>query len=200
MPRGGDVAEFAAGARGFAIEVEVGVGNGEDFSGIGRSPMRLSMAQWPAGPVEPSGRPRTARRWFSNWLVTAPSMVQWPEIVKRGANSLARSSPRCSKKFDGEDADVFEGFENAMGSTFRGALNGGFERGRAQQTGGGCRCDGDFPRAVDGGFSVAGAHCENGEFAGERTKRSRMSVTRGNSSLALATSCGVRRIHWPLPS
>src|SRR6266436_2210343 len=59
--------------------------------------MRLSMAQWPAGPVEPSGRPRTARRWFSNWLVTAPSMLQWPELWTRGAISLTRSSPSCSK-------------------------------------------------------------------------------------------------------
>ena len=31
----GDVAEFAAGAGGFAIEMEVGVGDGEDFGGFG---------------------------------------------------------------------------------------------------------------------------------------------------------------------
>ena len=31
----GDVAEFAAGARGFAVEMEVGVGDGEDFGGFG---------------------------------------------------------------------------------------------------------------------------------------------------------------------
>ncbi len=31
----GDVAKFAAGARRFPVEVEVGVGDGEDFGGIG---------------------------------------------------------------------------------------------------------------------------------------------------------------------
>ena len=36
--RGGaksDVAEFAAGTRRFAIEMEMGVGDGEDFGGVG---------------------------------------------------------------------------------------------------------------------------------------------------------------------
>ena len=31
----GDVAEFATDARGFAVEMEVGVGDGEDFGGFG---------------------------------------------------------------------------------------------------------------------------------------------------------------------
>ena len=32
----GEVAEFSAGAGGFAVEVEVGVGDHEDFGGVGR--------------------------------------------------------------------------------------------------------------------------------------------------------------------
>jgi len=35
------VAEFAAGARGFAVEMEGGVGDGEDLDDSGRSPMRI---------------------------------------------------------------------------------------------------------------------------------------------------------------
>ena len=35
--------------------------------------------------------------WFSNWLVTAPSMVQCPELCTRGAISLANSVPPTSK-------------------------------------------------------------------------------------------------------
>jgi hypothetical protein len=31
----GEVAEFAAGARRFAVKVEVGVGDGQDFGGVG---------------------------------------------------------------------------------------------------------------------------------------------------------------------
>ena len=38
--------------------------------------MQLTIALTPTAAVEPSGQPRIARRWFSNWLVTAPSMVQ----------------------------------------------------------------------------------------------------------------------------
>jgi hypothetical protein len=34
----GDVAEFAAGAGGLSVEVEVGVGDGEDFCGFGEFP------------------------------------------------------------------------------------------------------------------------------------------------------------------
>ena len=38
--------------------------------------------------VEPSGSPRTARRWFSNWLVAAPSIDQWR---RRGRAARTRS-------------------------------------------------------------------------------------------------------------
>ena len=55
------------------------------------------MAEWPRARVQPSGRPAMARTWFSNWLVSAPSMVQWPELCTRGAISLAMSLPRCTK-------------------------------------------------------------------------------------------------------
>ena len=47
---------------------------------------------------EPSGRSRTARRWFSNWQVTAPSWLQWPVLCGRIASSLTRIRPsRVSK-------------------------------------------------------------------------------------------------------
>ena len=45
------------------------------------------------GAGEPSGRSSTARRWFSNWLVTAPSWVQWPVLCGRIASSLTRIRP-----------------------------------------------------------------------------------------------------------
>ena len=45
------------------------------------------------GAGEPSGRSRTARRWFSNWLVTAPSWVQWPVLWGRIASSLTSTRP-----------------------------------------------------------------------------------------------------------
>jgi len=57
--------------------------------------MQFTIAEQPRGAVDPSGQPSTARRWFSNWLVRAPSCVQWPELWTRGAISLTsrRSAP-----------------------------------------------------------------------------------------------------------
>ena len=42
-------------------------------------------------PASPSGRSSTARRCCSNWLVTAPSWLQWPLLCGRIASSLTRT-------------------------------------------------------------------------------------------------------------
>ena len=47
--------------------------------------------------VSPSGNPQMARMWFSNWLVSAPSMVQWPELWTRGAISLTTGPSAVAK-------------------------------------------------------------------------------------------------------
>ena len=53
----------------------------------------------------PSGRSSTARRWFSNWLVTAPSWVQWPVLCGRIASSLTSTRPsRGLEQLDREHA------------------------------------------------------------------------------------------------
>ena len=70
--------------------------------------MRLIIADWPTAAVGPSGSPATARRWFSNWLVTAPSMVQCPELWTRGAISFASNSPPVLEQLDRQHADVIE--------------------------------------------------------------------------------------------
>ncbi len=56
------------------------------------------MRAVPRAAVEPSGRPSTARMWFSNWLVSAPSIVQWPELWTRGASSFASTLARSVSK------------------------------------------------------------------------------------------------------
>ena len=57
------------------------------------------------GAGEPSGRSSTARRWFSNWLVTAPSWVQWPVLCGRIASSLTSTRPsRGLEQLDREHA------------------------------------------------------------------------------------------------
>jgi len=83
--------------------------------------------------VEPRGKPRTARRWFSNWLVTAPSIVQCRNCGRAGP-FVGKQLAAVFEKFDGEHADVLQGFENAAGGVFRGALDGGLEaRGGARE-------------------------------------------------------------------
>ena len=80
--------------------------------------MQLSITHGPRAAVEPSGQPSTARRWFSNWLVSAPSIVQWPELCTRGANSLASELAVDVEELDREHADVVELVEQAVRELF----------------------------------------------------------------------------------
>ena len=93
----GDVAELAARARRLAVVVEVRARRrASTASRSGIAPMQFTIALGPRAAVEPSGQPSTARTWFSNWLVSAPSIVQCPQLCTRGAISLASSSPPTS--------------------------------------------------------------------------------------------------------
>ena len=61
-------------------------------------PKTLTLATWGCwAAVDPSGRSSTARTWFSNCEVTAPSIVQWPELWGRVATSLTSSRPPDQK-------------------------------------------------------------------------------------------------------
>src|SRR5262249_48004505 len=53
-------------------------GTASTFATSGSVPIRLTIAEHATASVGPIGQPTTARRWFSNWLVRAPSIVQWP--------------------------------------------------------------------------------------------------------------------------
>ena len=83
-------------------------GMSEMAAGSGTVPIRFTMALEPRASVEPSGSPVTARRWFSNWLVSAPSIVQWPELCTRGAISLPRSSSPIWNSSIAMHADVLQ--------------------------------------------------------------------------------------------
>ena len=71
-------------------------GSGERPRSPAAEPIRFTSSDG-RDSVDPSGRPRIARRWFSNWLVAEPSIVQWPVLWTRGANSFASSAPPTSK-------------------------------------------------------------------------------------------------------
>ena len=82
----------------FARRVE----RGDVGERVGRGPRACCRARWPSPStargraVSPSGRSSTARRCCSNWLVTAPSMVQWPELCGRIASSLTSTARRTA--------------------------------------------------------------------------------------------------------
>jgi len=50
---------------------------------------RVDEPLWPRPVVAPSGHPKMAREMVLELVVTDPSIVQWPELCTRGANSLA---------------------------------------------------------------------------------------------------------------
>ena len=71
-----------------------------------RARSRLTITHGASAPVAPSGRPRIARRWFSNWLVSAPSIVQWRRVVDTRRELVREQPPADLEELDREHADV----------------------------------------------------------------------------------------------
>src|SRR5712691_5712125 len=89
-------------------------------------------------------------------------------VVNPGGHFVDEQRSLMFKELEGEDADVLQGFKDAVGGSFGRALNVGLKA-----RGGGQRQPEDtaammvFNKGVDGGFAVAGADREDGEFASE---------------------------------
>src|SRR5260370_22699555 len=118
-----DVAEFAAGARGFAVEVEVGVGDGEDFGGFGEVSDQIqhgAVAGWSRGAE------RKAEHGAKMILELAgDGAFDGPVagIVDARGHFIGEEFAPVFEEFDGEDARVLQGFQNAVSGSFRGPLN-----------------------------------------------------------------------------
>jgi hypothetical protein len=129
----GDVAEFAAGARGFAIEVKMGIGDGENLPGVGEIADEIEHGAMAGGSC---GAEREAKDGAEMVLELAgDGAFDGPVagIVDAGSHFVGEEFALAFEEFDGEDADVLERFEDAMGGAFRGALNLGVEaRGRSE--------------------------------------------------------------------
>ena len=72
----------------------------------------------------PSGRPRIARKWFSNCEVSEPSIVQCPSCARVGAISFATSAPPATKKLHCKHANVLELSQQTCNMLFRRMLQG----------------------------------------------------------------------------
>jgi len=89
-------------------------------------------------------------------------------IVDARGHFIGEKLALVLEEFDGEDADVFEGFEDTVGGAFRGALDLRIEaRGGSEREAKDAAAMVVFDERVDGGFAGAGADGEDGEFAGE---------------------------------
>ena len=103
----GDVAQFAAGARGFSVEMEVRVGDGEDFRRIGEFADEIEHRAV-------AGRSRGAEREAEDGAemilkLACDGTFDGPVagIVDARSHFIGEELALVFEKFDGEDADVF---------------------------------------------------------------------------------------------
>ena len=62
----------------------------------GSAPIRFSIADTPTARRSPSGAPVTARRWFSNWLVSRPFDRPVPGVVDARRHLVGEQPPSTS--------------------------------------------------------------------------------------------------------
>ena len=123
----GDVAEFAAGAGGLAIEMEMGVGDGEDFGGFGNVADEIEHGAM-AGKT--CGAERNAEDGAEMVFELACDCAfdgPMAGIVDARSHFVDEKFTLMLKKFKGKHADVFQGFEHAVGGVFSGVLDSRIE-------------------------------------------------------------------------
>jgi len=165
----GDVAEFAAGAGGLAIEMEMGVGDGEDFGGFGNVADEIEHGAM-AGKT--CGAERNAEDGAEMVFELACDCAfdgPMAGIVDARSHFVGEEAAIMFEEFDGENADVFQGFEDLAGGVFGGTLNRRLETrsGRERKTEYAAAMV-VFDEWINGGFAVAGANGEDGKLARER--------------------------------
>ena len=174
-----DVAQLPAGPWLLAIEMQVRAGDRQHVLRRGTEPIRLTSTDG-RDSVEPSGRPRIARRWFSNWLVSEPSIVQCPVLWTRGANSFASSCAADVEELERQDADVAERVEETRAVLLGLAPAARLRRARAR-----CR---RIPSSCT--FSTSGQN---------RVSPSRPRTASSDSSRSKETRSSRTCPVWPLP-
>ena len=102
-----DVAQFAARAGGFAIEVEMGVRDGEDIGGIGELANEIehgAMARGACGAErEAENGAKMILKLAGNRALDGPV----PGIVDARGHFVGEELALMFKKFDGQHADIF---------------------------------------------------------------------------------------------
>ena len=127
------VTQLAAGARRFAVEVEMRAGNGEDFGGVGNLADQIQHGRMPGGS---RGAERIAADGAEVILKLAGNRAfngPVTGIVDARSHLVGQELAFVFEQFDGEDADVVQGFEDTAGSVFGGEACGVFEMRRGRQ-------------------------------------------------------------------
>src|SRR6267143_2890218 len=164
----GDVAQFAAGAGGFAVEVEVGVGDGEDFGGFGEVANQIEHGAVAGEPCGAERETEDGAEMIFKLAGDGSFDAPMAGIVDARSHLVGKEVALMLEKFDSEDADVFQGFENALGDVFSSALDRGIKAGsRGEGKPEDATAVVVFNERVNGGFTIARADREDGEFAGE---------------------------------
>ena len=163
-----EVADFAAWAQRFAVNMEVRVGDGEDIGSIGK----LADQVQHGGVAESAGFAERQAGYGAEMVFKLASDRAFDApvagIVDARGHFVGQQSAITFEQFDGEDADVIEGFENAARGSFGFALEAvskmrcGSER-EAQDS----AAMVIFDQRIKSGFAGAGADGKDGKFAGE---------------------------------
>src|SRR5258708_17339342 len=165
------MAEFAAGAGGFTVEMEVGVGDGENFGGFREVADEIEHGAVAGGC---GGAEREAEDGAQMILKLAgDGAFDGPVagIVDARSHFVNEKFPLVLKEFKGEDADVFQGFEDAGSGPFGGTLDAGLKtRGGRERQAEDAVAVMIFHERGDSGFAIAGSDREDGEFASVRGK------------------------------
>ena len=167
------VAELATRARFLGVVVEVRAGNREDRVALGhRADAVDHRVRAACARSIRAASPSTARRWFSNWLVSAPSIVQCPLLCTRGAISFGEQAAVEVEQLDAADTDVVERVEQRhdarLGRGLQRAVVPAGRRARDAQDAVAVLVLDDGP-APD--LAVAAAHADDRQLTVERDER-----------------------------
>src|SRR6266850_1246004 len=165
----GDVAEFAAGAGELAVEMEVGVGDGEDFGGFGEFADEIEHGGMAGESRGAEGHAKDGAEMIFELAGDGAFDGPVAGIVNARSHFVGEEQAIVLEKLDGEDTDILQGFEDVASGVFGGALNRRLEArsGRERKTENAAAMV-VFDERIDGRFAVAGTNGEDGKLARER--------------------------------
>src|SRR6266403_3820585 len=180
----GDVAEFAAGAGGFAVEMEVGVGDGEDFGGFGEFADEIEHGGMAGESRRAEGEAEDGAEMVFELAGDGAFDGPVARIVDARGHFVGEETAIVLEELDGEDADILEGFQDLAGGVFGGTLKGRFEArsGRERKTENAAAMV-VFDERINGRFAVAGTNGEDGKLARERHEAFKDERNRGQFGL-----------------